>query len=465
MSLFEDYFRLLFFSILIIISRLTQINCQSNANGNNSLSTYRRNSTIKGCSRSQSNSIHNVKDFGAKGDGLTKDTKAIQDALNSISKEGYGTLYFPSDGVYLTGSLNLTSNLIVNIESNATIRGSMDGIDWPLLDAGVIWPQFGHGSDCEPGTESCRLMHQALFFAWNEKNITFSGAGTIDANANFDTWWKCADDLSLSPCDNYSRPHLLMLSNTVDVQLSGIRFQNCPDWCLHFTSCVNVHIDSVTVLSPIESPNTDGIDIDCSKNILIENSYFSVGDDAIAIKSGIDYFGRLYNQPSRDIIYRNNVIEQGHGISIGSETSGSIFNVTFENISMKGTKRGPRIKSCRGRGGHVDNIVFRNITGQELETSISFDFNYASGIPPTNESATPYLSNIFLENLHFKNTTEHMGEFIGLKEAKFQNITMKNVITEKVDGLTYGKCENVVNATCVNMQDKSYCPPCFKFVS
>ena len=412
------------------------------------------------------NPIYNVIDFGAKGDGITKDTIAIQNALDTISKEGYGTLLFPSNGIYLSGSLNLTSNLIVKIDTNATILGSMDGEDWPLLDAGVIWPQFGHGSDCEPGTESCRLMHQALFFAWDAKNISFIGSGTVDANANFDTWWKCADDLSLPPCNNYSRPHLLMLSNTLDIQMSGLHFKNCPDWCLHFSSCENIHIDSISVTSPIESPNTDGIDLDCSKNVIIENSYFSVGDDAIAIKSGIDYFGRLFDEPSRDIIYRNNIIEQGHGLSIGSETSGSIYNVTFENLSMKGTKRGPRIKSCRGRGGHINNIVFRNITGQELETSISFDFNYDKSKAPTNESATPHLSDILLENLNFKDTSEYLGEFMGLLESNFENITMKNVMFEEgKDDITYGKCENVVNGICVNMQKKKYCPPCFKFIS
>ena len=111
--------------------------------------------------------------------------------------------------------------------------------------------------------------------------------------------------------------------------------------------------------------------------------------------------GRSWARPSRDIVFRNIVIGSGHGISVGSETAGGAQNITFVNITMTGTERGPRIKSERGRGGVVDGVKFINITARNLDTMISVTQNYQSGIPPTNTSATPILRNVLFDNVRF----------------------------------------------------------------
>eukprot|EP00944_MAST-04C_sp_MAST-4C-sp1_P007907 g7907.t1 len=406
--------------------------------------------------------IFNVKAYGAVGDGKTDDTMAIRKASAALKANNGGTLYFPSKGTYLTGAMNLTSNTDFFVDKEATVLGTSNGDDWPLLSAMEIWPQFGHGSDCTPGTEACRLMHQAFIFSWKTENISFRGKGTVDGNANHETWWKCAKNLRLPPCNGYSRPHLMMMSSVKTVSIEDLTFQNSPDWTLHFPSTTDLHINNIVVNNPEDSPNTDGIDLDCTQRVVIENSFFSVGDDAIAIKSGIDYFGRLYDKPSRDIIYRNNVIQAGHGISIGSETSGGIYNVSFENIRMKSTDRGPRIKSCRGRGGTVQNIVYRNITGDDVGTSISIDLDYSKSAKPTNKSATPTVQNILLENLMFSHGSNY-GEFRGLQESPLVNITLKNVITKDSTG-AFGNCEFVKGGVCTgDKMKRSDCPPCFEF--
>lgn len=174
-------------------------------------------------------------------------------------------------------AFNLSSNCVLNVEVGATILGSPNGNDWPLLDARAVWPQMGHGSDCTPGDESCRLMHQAFVFAWNEKNITITGGGTIDAQGQ--PWWDCADDLSKAPCNGYGRPHLMMLSSVTGVELVGFSVKNSPDWTLHMASVTDLHVDRVSVNNPSNAPNSDGIDLDCVWNALVENSYFNVGDD------------------------------------------------------------------------------------------------------------------------------------------------------------------------------------------
>ncbi len=403
--------------------------------------------------------------YGAKGDGKNYDTDAVRAACTALSKVGGGTLLFPAsrggngdDGPkYLTGSFNLSSNTQLVVEAGATVLGSTRGDDWPLVLAREVWPQFGHGSDCSPGDRSCEYMHQAFIFAWNQVNITIEGQGTIDANANKDTWWKCAKDLSEPPCNGYGRPHFMMMSNVTGMTLRDVTVKNSPDWTLHMSSVTNLLVQRVRVLNPSDAPNSDGIDLDCVQNALVEDSYFDVGDDALCVKSGIDWFGRQYARPSKNIMFRNIIVGSGHGISIGSESSGGVYNVTFENISMKGTERGPRIKSQRGRGGLVDTIVFRNITADGLETAISFTLNYHSDIKPTNESATPRLQNVLVENCKFTGVSE-AGEFDGLGESHIKNITLRDVVIEGSD--KFKKCDNIDGGRCEGKT--TICPPCFE---
>ena len=227
--------------------------------------------------------VYDVTKYGAKGDGKAYDTDAVRQATAALAAAGGGSLLFPAPGTYLTGAFNVSSHTHVEIEAGATVLGSTRGSDWPLLIAGEVWPQFGHGSDCKPGEESCRLMHQALLFGWNLTNVSISGGGHFDCNANKETWWTCAGDLSKPPCNGYGRPHCMMLANTTDVEVSSINVSNSPDWTLHFSSVTNLHVHHLNVLNPLE-PNADGIDIDASQNVLVEDCYFSVGDDALCVK-------------------------------------------------------------------------------------------------------------------------------------------------------------------------------------
>lgn len=148
----------------------------------------------------------------------TQNTAAVRAAAAALAVAGGGTLLFPeaaaagghSGAVYLTGAFNLSSNAFLDIQPGATVRGSQQGADWPLVHAQTVWPQFGHGSDCTPGTPACAWMHQAFVFAWNAVNVTIAGGGTLDGGASHDTWWTCAHDLSKPPCDGHGRPHLVM---------------------------------------------------------------------------------------------------------------------------------------------------------------------------------------------------------------------------------------------------------------
>eukprot|EP00949_MAST-11_sp_MAST-11-sp1_P002113 g2113.t1 len=233
--------------------------------------------------------IFNIVDFGATGDGRTKDTAAIVAAAHAASHAASlmspSVLLFPDDEgrrrTYLTGSFNLSSNMILRVEGNATILGSPDGEDWPIVHTASLWPQFGHSSDCDPGTHGCEFSHSALILAVNISNLRLEGTGTIDGGATADSWWKCARHLDEAPCSGYGRPHLLDVYNGKNVSMVGLTAQNSPDWTLHFSTVDGLHVDQVRVLNPRDgSPNTDGIDLDCVVNAVVENSYFSTGDDA-----------------------------------------------------------------------------------------------------------------------------------------------------------------------------------------
>lgn len=179
------------------------------------------------------------------------------------------------------------------------------------------------------------------------------------------------------------------------------------------------------------------------------------------MKSGIDYFGRLYGRPSENITFQNISIGHGHGISIGSESSGGVKNITFDTITMQGTGNGPRIKSQRGRGGTVEGITYRNIVATDVEQMIDVTLNYHSGLPKTNATATPKLRDVLLENVTFVGG-DNAGIVDGLEESHIENIEFRNVDfnggkakfkdCDYVDG---GKCTGSTNV----------CPPCFDDLS
>lgn len=401
--------------------------------------------------------------FGARGDGKTVDTSAVRAAADALRTLHHGgVLLFPARGskaraVYLTGPFNLTSNCVLRVEAGATILGNTADRNetWPLVDAGVVWPQFGHGDACVPGNRDCRLLRQAFVFAWGVHNVSIEGRGTIDGQGA--PYWACASEWARFPCSGHARPHLLMISDASDIRMEGVTVKNSPEWTLHFASVDRLHVDGVTVINPPDAPNADGIDLDCVRGAVVENSRFDVGDDALCVKSGVDWFGRQYGRESANITFRNNHIGHGHGITVGSETSGGVTNVTFESMDLQGTECGPRIKSQRGRGGTVDGITFRNITASSLRTMVCVTLNYHTGLQPTNASATPHLQNVLFEDLVFLDSQD-AGGFDGLPESPILNITLRNV--RFPSNASFGKCDYVSGGVCEGNTSK--CPPCFK---
>ncbi|KAK6941271.1 Glycoside hydrolase, family 28 [Dillenia turbinata] len=309
----------------------------------------------------------NFTDFGAVGDGVTVNTKAFERAISTISKyakRGGAQLNVPA-GRFLTAPFNLTSHMTLFLAEDAVILAIQDENLWPLMPP---LPSYGYGRE-HKGPRYGSFIH-----GQNLRDVVITGHnGTI--NGQGQSWWKKYRQRLL----NYTRGPLVQIMWSSDIKFYNVTLQDSPFWTLHPYDCKNVSISNVTILAPIfEAPNTDGIDPDSCEDMVIEDCYISVGDDAVAIKSGWDQYGIAYGRPSRNIIIRNLVVRSmvSAGISIGSEMSGGVSDVTVENVLIWDSRRAVRIKTAPGRGGYVRNIAYRNLTFENVRVGIVIKTDY-----------------------------------------------------------------------------------------
>ena len=353
----------------------------------------------------------NVRTYGATGDGKTKDTAAIQKAIDACAVKG-GTVLFTA-GTYVSAPIMIKSNVTLHLDKDATLLGSPDHADYPEK------VEF-HTPDRQP-----------LVGAENATNIAIEGEGTIDGNGQ--SWWdEARAHHSGGVLGHDVRPKLIILDHCKKIRIEGITIQNSPMWQLVPYYSDDIVIRKVKVLAPPRSPNTDAIDPFSSSNIVIEDVYADVGDDNIAIKSG------PINSPgpdshSRNIVIKNCIFKHGHGLSIGSEIAGGVQNVVAENISFEGTDNGLRVKANRDRGNaDIGNFVFKNITMKDVKNDIIISEYYPKIAPegPV-ESApvgrlTPVFHDIVFENITATGDT-NAGAIYGLPESPVKNVVLKNV--------------------------------------
>lgn len=395
----------------------------------------------------------NVLSYGAVGDGSTYDTEAIRSTFAAASAAGGGTVLFPPGHTFLTGAFNLSAHTVVRVEG--TILGSPNATDYVLVEP---LPWYGPDPTADPTDPR---EWGALVSAYYVDNVTLTGGGVIDGNGWL--WWPCAGNTSAPPCSGHVRPHGVRLIGSVGVHIHNLTIQNSPMWQTHLAYVTDAHIHDVVITAPSSSDrthpahNTDGIDPDCAQNVLIERVYISTGDDCIAIKSGRDGAGRAFGRPSANITVRDSVFGAGHGLSIGSEMSGGVANVTFANLLANGTGTGIRLKSQRGRGGAITNITYVNITLLNIGgEAVQVTLNYSPGVPPTNATATPEVDGVVLRNVTAVNPK--VGWLLdGLPESPLRNLVLDGVSIVGAGQLVAG-CDNVASGSCTNVLPS--CPPC-----
>ena len=365
----------------------------------------------------------NPRAHGAKGDGVSKDTAAIQGAIDACERRGGGTVRL-SAGTYLSGPIELKSNITLRLDKGATLLGSADHRDYP------------------PKTEFREPGLQSLVSATNVSNVTINGGGVIDGAG--ESWWQMARTVKNAGVmgSDHPRPRLVVFDHCKHVRVEGVTIQNSPMWQLVPYYSDDVTIRNVKILAPARSPNTDAIDPFSSSNVRIDHVLADVGDDDIAIKSGaIGSTGP--DQPSRDITIADCTFLHGHGLSVGSEIAGGARNIRAKRIHFAGTDNGIRVKANRDRGNDVGHLVFRDIDMKDVKNALIISEYYPKVLPPDGEAAqpvtrlTPHFHDIVLKNVSATGSTL-AGVIAGLPEAPVTGVILKNVRIGAQHGLSIG---------------------------
>lgn len=365
--------------------------------------------------------VCDVRAYGAKGDGSTKDTKAIQAAIDDCAAAGGGTVRL-SGGRFVIAPIELKSNLEFDVEKDAVLLGSADRADYP---------------------QAVRMRQQTvepLIELANATNVTIRGGGVIDGQGK--VWWdyvKGVKDTGILGTD-HPRPMLLLIDHSKHVVVEDITIQNSGFWQVVPYYSDDLVFRNLRILAPQRgAPNTDAIDPFSSSHVTIDHVFASTGDDNVAIKSGaINSPGP--DSPSHDITITDCEFEAGHGLSIGSEVAGGVQNVRAERIRFKGTDQGIRVKANRDRGNDVSNLSFKDITMENVRTAILISEYYPRVMPEGDVGEAPIgRLTPFFHDIHIENVTatgsDWAGVVIGLPESPVKELTMKNVSISATKGL------------------------------
>jgi polygalacturonase len=314
---------------------------------------------------------YNVNDFGAVPDTAVLSTEAVQSAIDACSENGGGTVSF-NPGKYCIGSIFLKNGVELNIPEGVELYGSQDIKNYPVINTRVAgiemkWPA-------------------ALISVIDQKNVAITGKGKVwgQGKVFWDKYWtmrKDYDKRDLRWIVDYDcqRPRMILLQNCTDVTLKGNSYFEAGFWTVHILYSSHVTIDGINVNNNNagKGPSTDGIDIDSSDNILVQNCDISCNDDNFCLKAGRDADGLRVNRPTEYIVIRNCLARQGDGLfTCGSETSGGIRHIVSYNMTAVGTKTGLRFKSALNRGGVVEDIYLSNIKMADIRDPFQINLNW-----------------------------------------------------------------------------------------
>jgi polygalacturonase len=423
-------------------------------------------------------------DFGAIGDGTTMNTQAFEEAIAALSTKGGGELDVPP-GIWLTGPIKLQSHINLHLERGALIQFSGDFNLYSLVvinmkgekEVDSTSPISGENLEdiaitgegiIDGGGDAWRPVKKDKLTEGDWKALVASG-GVLDARRT--TWWpgKSAMDgekivtslrkvnsLNLQdyePVHQFLRPKMVRLIGCKRVLLQGVTFGNPPNWTLNPALCEDVSILNIAVHSSYAAQNSDALDLESCRHVIIQDSTFDTGDDGICLKSGKDAAGRRIGVPDEDVWIEGCTVYHAHGgFVIGSETSGGMRNIYVDNCTFIGTDNGLRFKSVRGRGGVVENIFISNVRMKNiLQNAIDFEMYYfmnggspemtGTNLPPVDEG-TPQFRDIHFKNIICLGAQKAMV-LEGLPEMPIRNFDFENVSLSAQSGAFITDAEGV----------------------
>jgi len=406
----------------------------------------------------KSDKTYYVNDNGAVGDAVVLCTAAIQKTIDQCAANGGGKVTF-HPGIYITGSVFIKSNVNFEVPKGTMLQGSQDLADYKHIDSRIAgiemnWPA-------------------ALVNIIGEKNAAISGEGVINGKGkvfwdNYREMRKEYDHKGLRWIVDYDceRPRGILVSDCENVTVKDIVLYQPGFWSLHILYSTHVTVDNIIISNNIEGrgPSTDGIDIDSSSKILVQNSNINCNDDNFCLKSGRDADGLRVNRPCEYVVIRNCIAGHGDGLfTCGSETSGGIRNIVAYNLKGIGTKYGLRFKSTVQRGGVIENIYLSNIEMTNVRDPFVLDLNwnpaYSTSVLPNEynpdsipvhwtkmlmpvdpKDGTPKFKNIYFSNVTATNASTCI-KVAGIESGTIDNFQFKNVHLEgkKAGNISWAK--------------------------
>lgn len=369
----------------------------------------------------------NILDYGAKADGQTKNTSAIQKAIDSAYASGGGIVYFPP-GVFLTGGLVLRSRVTLYLEAGSVVRGSAELQDYEY-----------HAGPPKEGDANGRH----LIFARDAEDIAILGYGTIDGQGQKfwqrterptppagEQWkdvvafdWKTATPSRPSP--------MLEFVNCRNLHIENILITNAPGWTLRPVACDSVFIRGVRIRNPIYGPNTDGLDITASKNVFVSDCDIACGDDAICLKSENPY-GEIL--PTKNVTITNCVLTTCcNGFKLGTATHGAFENIVFSNSVIYNDQKELNQRVIAGiaiemvDGGSIDGVSVSNIRMQNTRTPIFIRLGRRTPGPES------FLKNIRIQGLDVTGALL-TSSISGLRDLRPRDISLDNIRIQTVEG-------------------------------
>lgn len=383
--------------------------------------------------------------FGAVANGKNLSTDAIQKTIDECAQNGGGIVAF-KPGAYVMGAIFVKSNVHLRIDKGVLIKGSQDFSHYPEIDTRIAgiemkWPA-------------------ALINIINQKNTAVTGEGKIDAQGKFcwDKYWamrKEYEPKGLRWIVDYDakRVRTFLVQSSSDITLRGLTFSNAGFWTVQLLYSDHLTVDGITVRNNEDGhgPSTDGVDIDSSSWVLVQNCDIDCNDDDFCLKAGRDWDGLRVNRPTEYVVIRNCVARKGGGLlTLGSETSGGIRHVLATDLVAKGTGNGFHIKSATTRGGVVEDIHFRKVTMDSVGNAFMYTMNwnptysYSSlpagynydSLPPhwktmlqkvePEERGIPKFKDVYVSDIKVKQARKAINAS-GLKQSSLDNFNFSNV--------------------------------------
>ncbi len=346
--------------------------------------------------------IHNVLDYGASADGRTKDTAAVQAAIDAATNNGGGTVRIPAGHTVVIGTIYLKDHVTLHVENGATLQGSPDLADYATDTHKMLYKNESH-------------MDRCLIFAQKARSFAITGKGVIDGNGHPEFF----------TARKGGRPLLMRFLECRDISLRDITLINPAAWVSAWLYCDEITVDGIRIHSRVNR-NGDGLDFDGCTNVRVSNSSFDTSDDSICLQASRP------DRPCRNVTITNCIFEsKWAGMRIGLLSRGDFANVTvsncvFTNIEDSG------LKIQLNEGGSMHNMVFTNLVMERVPRPVFMTFCQQRAHVDAPEEMYPMaeMRDFVFSNISIDNRTldKNSAFFLtGLPEGRIENISLSDV--------------------------------------